>query len=329
MIVGVPRETAAQERRVALTPADVARLRGSDVRVRVQQGAGWRADFTDRAYVEAGATLVAHRREVFADADVIAWVKPPVYDLDAMPLHPGQSLLGFQDPVHREARIRSLEARGVHSVAFERISAEHTAAQPDPLSAMSMIAGDVAYRTGRALLPARVQARPIRTLVIGCGRAGLAAIAAAVQCGDERPTAIGIRAEQRESAIACGAAHFLMSPTPRAIVGHLTADDPELIICAAGHRGNQAPILLDDSALNALTAGTVVVDLTAKAGGNCIATVANSTVRLPTGITIAHRSNYPADRPHAASRAYGAATATEILRLAQDLNQPASPAPHR
>ncbi|WP_169812606.1 hypothetical protein [Nocardia acidivorans] len=323
----MPRETAARERRVALTPADVARLRARDVRVRVQQGAGWRADFTDRAYAEAGATLVAHRAQVFADADVIAWVKPPAYDLDTVPLHAGQSLLGFQDPVQRAARIRSLEARGVHSVSFERISAEPGAAQLDPLSAMSMIAGDVAYRAGRALLPERVRVRPVRSLVIGCGRAGLAAIGAAVRCGDDRPTAIGIRAAQRESAIAGGAAHFLISPTPGAIVDLITATDPELIVCAAGHRGDQAPILLDHSALNSLTAGAVVVDLTAKAGGNCVATVANSTVRLPTGITVAHRSNYPADRPHAASRAYGAATAAEILRLAADFNRPQSTAP--
>ncbi|MRH90809.1 hypothetical protein GFY24_25785 [Nocardia sp. SYP-A9097] len=165
----MPRETAAHERRVALTPADVAELRSRNVEVRVQQGAGWYADFTNRAYAAAGATLVAQREQVFAD--------------------------------------------------------------------------------------------------------------------------------------------------PAATVDCIIANDPELIVCAAGHRGNQAPILLDQHALDALTAGAVIVDPTAKAGGNCIATVPNTTVVLPNGITIAHRSNYPAERPHAASRAYGAATTAQILGL--------------
>lgn len=75
MIVGVPRETAAHELRVALTPDDVAELSRREVHVLVEQGAGWAADFTDAAYRDAGASIVPGPEQVFA-ADIIAWVKP-------------------------------------------------------------------------------------------------------------------------------------------------------------------------------------------------------------------------------------------------------------
>lgn len=314
MIVGVPRETAARERRVALTPDDVAELSRREVHVLVEQGAGWAADFTDAAYRDAGASIVPGPEQVFA-ADVIAWVKPPAYNLDSMPLRRGQSLMGFQDPIHRQARIAALDDRGVRSIAFERIPSGSGSAQLDPLSAMSRIAGDVAYRTGRALLPERVRQRRVRALIVGCGRAGLAAIAAAVAQGDLPPTAIGSRADQENTVLESGAGTFLLRPDPAAIAAYISDADPELIICAAGHRGNSAPLLIDQVALDALTAGAVVVDLTAKAGGNCIATEANTTVRLDRNVQVLHRSNFPAERPHTASRAYGAATAAAILGL--------------
>ncbi|WP_067828172.1 hypothetical protein [Nocardia inohanensis] len=350
MIVGVPRETADGERRVALTPADVRQLAERGIQVLVEQGAGWRADFTDAGYRMAGAVLMSDPESVFVAADVVAWVKPPARGLDSLPLRPGQVLMGFQDPIHRRARLAELTARGVKSIAFELLSHRSTDGPPDPLSAMSRIAGAVAYREARALLsgepgphpvsaspvavgqvvpagrvpapgvpalpPAPTRQRGVRALVIGAGQAGLAAVAAAVAAGDEPPTVVGNRPAQRTAALEAGAGDFRVAGTADAVADVVRRCTPDLVLCAAGQRGNVAPVLLDHAGLEALPAGAIVVDLTAKAGGNCIATVANTTVRLPSGVLVMHRSNYPAARPNLASRAYGAATATEILGLA-------------
>lgn len=341
MIVGVPRETAPGERRVALTPSDVKTLVAQGIPVFVEQGAGWRADFTDAAYRRAGATLLPDQASVFAAADVIAWVKPPARDLDSLPLRPGQVLIGFQDPVHRRTRLADLAARGVKSIAFEQLSRRPEPGHPDPLSAMSRIAGVVAYLGARTLLPAArnparasnpaaaqhipqpgevsgtpLQGTAIRVLVIGAGQAGLAAVAAAVAEGDGPPTVIGNRPGQRAAALAAGAGDFHVARTADAVTEVIRRVAPDLVLCAAGQRGSVAPVLLDDAGLAALPAGAVVVDLTAKAGGNCAATVANTTVRLANDVLVTHRSNFPAARPHLASMAYGAATAAQILSLA-------------
>ncbi|WP_169814825.1 hypothetical protein [Nocardia crassostreae] len=306
------RETAAGERRVALTPDDVRQLSDRGAAIVVERGAGALADFTDTDYRAAGAELAPGPVAVFDRCDVVAWVKPPAYDLDSMPLRRGQVLIGFQDPVQRGARIAALRERGVESIAFERMSYDVAAAQPDPLSAMSRIAGGIAYREGRELLPERVRSRRVRALVLGCGQAGLAAVAAARESGDESPIVIVHRAEQEAAAMARGAGYCLVNPDPAAITALIVEMDPELVVCAAGQRGAHAPRLLDHAALAALTAGAVVVDLT---GGNSVATVVNSTVRLDNDVLVTHRSNYPATVPHTASRAYGAATAAAIQEL--------------
>ncbi|GAB0103704.1 hypothetical protein JMUB6875_26770 [Nocardia sp. JMUB6875] len=319
--VGVLRETAAGELRVAATPEDVATLVRRGLRVLVEQGAGWRADFTDAEYRAAGASVVGGPEPVFAAADVVAWVKPPVYELDSMPMRSGQLLFGFQDPVQRSRHIHRLGRRGVEAVAFEHMAVfDHLppgpdAAELDPLTAMSRIAGGVAYREGRQRLRTRQPDPLVRALVIGCGQAGLAALDAAVACGDVPPTAIGRRAEQRAAALTHGASEFLLAPGPDQVAEYIAAVRPNLVICAAGQRGTPAPMLLDRSGLAALPPGAVVVDLTAKSGGNCVVTRADGTVTLANDVTVIHRSNFPSARPTLASRAYGAAATAAILRF--------------
>ncbi|MVU75755.1 aminotransferase class I/II-fold pyridoxal phosphate-dependent enzyme [Nocardia sp. ET3-3] len=313
--VGVLRETSARELRVALTPDDVEQLVSHGLRVAVQRAAGWRADFTDAAYTAAGASVADTADAVFAAADLVVWVKPPVYDLETMPLRPGQLLLGFQDPVRRRERIRVLRGRGVESLAFEWIPRASDTAQPDPLSAMSRIAGGVAYREGREWLLAADPERPVRALVLGCGAAGLAAMDAADAYRDEPPTAVGRHIEQKDDAYAHGAQEFLLDPNPAEVAEHIAAVQPNLVICAAGQRGTRAPVLLDHTALQSLPSGAVVVDLTGKAGGNCVATRSDDTVTVADEVTVMHRSNFPSTRPKAASRAYGAAASAAILRF--------------
>ncbi|MFX0575903.1 hypothetical protein [Nocardia nepalensis] len=296
MIVGVLRETAAEERRVALIPGDVRGLAGMDVIV--ERDAGRSIGFDDADYRASGARI-AERAEVFARSDIVVWVKPPAYPLDSV--RPDTTLIGFQDPLHRHDAIARLRARGIESIGYETVP--HSCPDIDALSAMSRIAGEVAYAQGRQLLSAQ---GPVRALILGCGQAGLSAIAAALAHGDE-PTAIGNRPDQGSAAILHGAKTFL--PNAAGLLDHLAAEPPALIVCAAVHRGTRGPVLLDSAALGALRPGTVIVDLVAKSGGNCIATVVDRTVTLPNGVIVTHRSNYPTLRPLEASRAYSAATA--------------------
>ncbi|MFE3225304.1 aminotransferase class I/II-fold pyridoxal phosphate-dependent enzyme [Nocardia sp. NPDC059228] len=311
--VGVLRETAAHELRVASTPDDVTALVRSGLKVVVEQDAGRWARFDDADYRAAGASVVPGPECVFAVADLVAWVKPPAYDLDTMPTRTGQLLLGFQDPVKRRRSIHRLSQYGVESVGFEHMPPDLETAHPDPLTAMSRIAGEVAYREGRERLREQDPDCAVRALIIGCGQAGLAAIDAAVRCGDPSPAAIGRRAEQRAAASARGANRFLLDPDPDRVADYIRSVRPNLVVCAAGRRGTAAPVLLDRSGLAALPNGAVVVDLTAKSGGNCVVTRVDGTVTLANNVTVIHRSNFPSARPDVASRAYGAAAAIAIL----------------
>ncbi|MTE15976.1 aminotransferase class I/II-fold pyridoxal phosphate-dependent enzyme [Nocardia aurantiaca] len=311
--VGVLRETAADELRVASTPDDVTALVRSGLKVVVEQDAGRWATFDDADYRAAGASVVPGPESVFAAADLITWVKPPAYDLDTMPTRTGQLLLGFQDPVKRRRSIHRLSQYGVESVAFEHMPPDLETAQLDPLSAMSRIAGEVAYLEGRGQLRDQDPDCVVCALVIGCGQAGLAAIDAAVRSGDVPPAAIGSRVEQRAVAFAHGAKRFVLDPDPAMVARCIASVRPNLVVCAAGRRGRPAPVLLDREGLAALPFGTVVVDLTAKAGGNCVVTRVDDTVTLANNVTVVSRSNFPSARPDIASRAYGAAAATAIL----------------
>ncbi|MFI9508895.1 hypothetical protein [Nocardia sp. NPDC052566] len=303
----MPRETAAGERRVALIPEDVRRL-VADADVLVEHDAGRLIGRTDADFRAAGATVV-DRATVFARSDVVAWVKPPVYELDSL-IRPGMTLLGFQDPIVRREVIAGFRTCDVESVGFETVPHEYP--DIDALSAMSRIAGAVAYVQGRQLLPAEARERPVRSLILGCGQAGRAAITAAVEARDEPPTALGNHREQEAIAIRHGARRFLLSPAGAEFLDHLAAEPPDLIIGAAVHRGSRGPVLIDEEVLNALRPGTVIIDLVGKSGGNCVAMVPNRTVTLPNGVIVTHCSNYPAMRPVEASRAYSAAVAAMI-----------------
>src|SRR5689334_6933542 len=102
--VGVLRETARGERRVALTPDGAARLRKQDVEVLVEAGAGHRAWFEDIEYADAGCTLAA-REQVYAGSDVLLGLHPP-QDADAC--RPGQLLIGLLGPLGDPARVQRL-----------------------------------------------------------------------------------------------------------------------------------------------------------------------------------------------------------------------------
>src|SRR5260370_10253415 len=200
MKVGVLKETTPGERRVALVPEMVARLRGAGLDVLVQSGAGDGAWFADSAYAEAGAAIVS-RDELLAEAGIVVAISRPD-EVATGALRAGQALVGMLTPLVDPAFAAEVAARGVTTISMDGLPRTLPRAQGmDALSSQANVAGYKAALVGAAafarffplLITAAGTARPARVLVLGTGVAGLQAIgtakrlAAAVAAYDVRP----------------------------------------------------------------------------------------------------------------------------------------------
>ncbi len=195
MIVGVPREIAPGERRVALVPDAVKTLASEGLEVVVQAGAGEEAGCSDEAYVEASARVESGATAVLAGADVVVKVQPPRerpdggHEVDD--LRAGSTLIGFLQPLDQPALAQRLAVRGVTAFSMELMPRITRAQSMDALSAMSTIAGYRAVLLAATALPkifpmlvtAAGTLSPARVLIIGAGVAGLQAIATARRLG--------------------------------------------------------------------------------------------------------------------------------------------------
>ena len=188
--VAVPAEVAPGERRVALVPAAVVKLAARGIGVTVEAGAGRNSYFADDDYAQAGATLVASTAELWAGADVVVKVRPPL-PAEIGLLHPGQLLVGFMEPGRDPQRVAGLRDAGVTALAMELLPRVTRAQSMDALTSQASVAG---YRA--ALMAASGLTRffpmlttpagtirPARVLVLGAGVAGLQAIATSRRLG--------------------------------------------------------------------------------------------------------------------------------------------------
>jgi NAD(P) transhydrogenase subunit alpha len=310
MRVGVAKETAPGERRVALVPETVGRL-GSGVEVVVEQGAGVGARFADEAYTEAGATV----GDPWA-ADVLVKVAPPSA-AEAARLHEGQVLVAFLAPLSDREGVERLAAAGVHGLALESIP-RITRAQPmDALSSQAtvggykaaLIAADRLPRFLPMLMTAAGTIPPAKVLVLGAGVAGLQAIATARRLGavvsafDVRPAVreqveslgatfldLGVQGEETEG----GYARELTPEQQAAQQAELQARIPgfDAIVTTAAIPGRPAPKLVTADAVRGMRAGSVIVDLAAETGGNCELTRPGEVVD-EAGVTIVGTTNLP------------------------------------
>jgi NAD(P) transhydrogenase subunit alpha len=336
MRVGVPRETAAGERRVALVPDAVVRLRQSGIEVVVEAGAGAAAAFGDDDYREAGAAI--------GDpwgVDAVAKVqKPSAEEVDR--LREGQVLIGFLQPLTDTAGIERLAAQGVVGFAMESIP-RITRAQPmDALSSQATVSGYKAVLLAAERLPrffpmlmtAAGTVPPARTLVLGAGVAGLQAIATAHRLGavvfgfDVRPVVreqveslgakfldLGIVGEETEG----GYARELTEDEQRRQQQALEERIPEfdVVITTAAVPGRPAPRLVPAAAVQAMKAGSVIVDLAAETGGNCELTKPGEELVVH-GVTIIGLTNVPSTMPSDASRLYARNVSALLTHLAPE-----------
>jgi proton-translocating NAD(P)+ transhydrogenase subunit alpha len=333
MIISVPKETFPGERRVALVPASVPPLIKSGVRVQIESDAGAAAGFTNDAYRESGAEVIADRRQLFQSADIVLQVRglganpqTGAADLDFM--RDGLVLLAPCDPLGNPAAVRQLAERGVTLFAMELIPRITRAQSMDVLSSMATIAGYKAVLLAANRLPkmfplmmtAAGTLTPAKVFVIGAGVAGLQAIASArrlgavVQAYDVRPAVkeqveslgakfVEMPLETVGAEAAGGYAKLLgeeFYQKQRELMARTVAAS-DVCITTAAIPGKPSPRLITAEAVRGMAPGSVIVDLAAERGGNCELTKADETV-VEDGVTIFGPTNLPSEVPTHASQ---------------------------
>jgi proton-translocating NAD(P)+ transhydrogenase subunit alpha len=334
--VGVPRETAPGERRVALVPEIVSRLAPGGFDVVVEQGAGEAASFPDAAFVEAGATVGDPW-----DTDLVAKVRKPSEEEEAR-LHDGQVLVGFLQPLTDQEGIGRLAARGVTAFAMESIP-RITRAQPmDALSSQATVSGYKAVVLAADRLPrflpmlmtAAGTVAPAKVLVIGAGVAGLQAIATARRLGAV-VSGFDVRPVVKEQVESLGATFLELSVVGEETEGgyarELSAEeqqrqqeelearigDFDVVVTTALIPGRPAPKLIPRSAIESMQPGSVIVDLAAEAGGNADLTQPDEEV-VHEGVTILGPTNLPSSMPYHASQLYARNVSALVQHLAPE-----------
>jgi len=325
LTVGVLKENSAYEARVALTPDVAAKLVELKVGVRMERGAGERSHLADALY--RGVAFDASARDVLAAARVLLKVQPPTLDeVDA--LAPGAVVIGFLQPHANVDIVRRLRDRKITSFSVELIPRISRAQSMDALSSQAAVAGyKAALLAANALdkfLPMLTTAagtiRPAQVLVIGAGVAGLQAIATVKRLG-AIVEAYDVRAATKEQCQSLGAKFVDTGVAAEGSGGYareLTAEEKakqqavldqhiakaDAVITTAAIPGRAAPRIVSKSAVEAMGAGSVIVDLAAESGGNCELTVPGETVVTPNGIKILGPRNLPSELARHASQMY-------------------------
>jgi H+-translocating NAD(P) transhydrogenase subunit alpha len=331
MRVGVARETAPGERRVALVPETTGKLTANGFEIVVEPGAGEAASLPDSAYAEAGAVLGSPW-----EADAVVAVRRP----DESRLREGQLLIAYLDPLADPPGVERLAARGVVAFAMESIPRITRAQSMDALSSQATVSGykgallaaEHLPRFFPMLMTAAGTVPPAKVLVIGAGVAGLHAIATARRLGavvtgfDVRPVVreqieslgagwldLGVSGAEAEGGYARELTPEEMRAQQRALEERIS--DFDAVITTAAVPGRAAPRIIPGSTVAAMRPGSVIVDLAADTGGNCELTVPGETVTRDR-VTILGPTNLPSSMPYHASMLYSRNVQALLLHLA-------------
>ena len=342
--LGIPRETFPQERRVALIPRQCEVLKKAGLEVIIEQSAGISAGFPDELYVARGARI-SNREDVFREADIIAQVRclganPEAGRSDLPLLRPGQTLIGFGEPLTALQESSDLASAGVSLLALELIPRITRAQSMDALSSMATIAGYRAVLMGASqltkmfpmLMTAAGTVTPAKVFVLGAGVAGLQAIATARRLGAV-VCAYDVRPAVKEQVESVGAKFVMLDVDAKSSEdkgGYAKAMDEEfyrrqrelltevlreqdVVITTAAVPGRKSPILITAEMASAMPQGSVIVDIAAERGGNCELTRPGETV-VHNQVTILGPLNIPSMIPNHASQMLSA-NITAVARL--------------
>ncbi|QFY63486.1 Re/Si-specific NAD(P)(+) transhydrogenase subunit alpha (plasmid) [Rhizobium grahamii] len=343
MKVGTPKEVASAEARVAMTPDSARHLQKLGYECLIEAGAGLRAGFADTVYLDAGVRVVDTASALYAEADVIAKVRPPeLSEVDEIPS--GKTLISFLYPAQNTALLDRVAADGVNAIAMDMVPRISRAQKMDALSSMANIAGYRAvieaggnfgrFFTGQITAAGKVP--PARVLVIGAGVAGLAAIGTATSLG-AITYAFDVRPEVAEQIESMGAEFVFLDfeetqQDGAASGGYAAPSSPEfrekqlakfrelapqidILITTALIPGRDAPKLWLADMVSSMKPGSVIVDLAAERGGNCDLTVPDQRVVSDNGVVIIGYTDFPSRMANQASTLY----ATNIRHMLSDL----------
>jgi NAD(P) transhydrogenase subunit alpha len=333
MKVAVTKETFPGERRVALVPADVAKLIKNGLSVVVEAGAGLSAGISDAAYHQKGAEIASSREAALA-APIVAQIR------SSRPAN-GQIAIGMCDPLGEPQTAADIALTGATLFALELIPRTTRAQSMDVLSSMATLAGYRAVLLSAVELPkifplmmtAAGTLTAARVLVIGVGVAGLSAIATAKRLGavvrayDVRPAcreqveSLGAKFVELplDTAKAEGAGGYAQAQDEtfyqrqRELLGQVVAEN-DVVITTAAIPGKQSPLLVTADAVAHMQPGSVVVDLAAERGGNCSLSKADQRV-VAHGVTILGPTNLASEIPLHASQMFSANVTAFLLNL--------------
>ncbi|MDX2193721.1 MAG: Re/Si-specific NAD(P)(+) transhydrogenase subunit alpha [Gemmatimonadales bacterium] len=340
MRIGVPKESAEGERRVALVPEVVQKLVKGGAEVVVERGAGTSAGFPDEQFAAAGATVVGHAGEALA-ADVVTKVQKPTA-AEAAQLKAGTVLVSLL-PVHTSRElVEQLAAARVTALGLELVPRITRAQSMDVLSSQATVAGYKAVLLAAGTLPrflpmlttAAGSIAPARAFILGAGVAGLQAIATARRLGAV-VSAFDVRAAAREQVASLGAKFIEIPEIDASGAGGYAkelADDQQrrvletvagplkemdLVVTTAQIPGKPAPRLITAEMVATMKPGSVIVDLAAESGGNCQLTRAGEAV-VADGVTILGPVNLPATLPYHASAMFAKNVQTLLQHLTKE-----------
>ena len=334
MKIGVPKEIAPGETRIAASPDSVKKFSALDVEVLIESGAGAGAQMSDEALAGAGARIMPDAAAVYGEADLVAKVRAPLQGgngADELALvRPDAVLVGLLAPLQYRAEVARYAARGVTAFAMELVPRISRAQSMDALSSQSNIAGykaviDAAGRFGRILpmmMTAAGTVAPARVVVLGAGVAGLQAIATARRLGalvsafDVRPAVkeqveslgakfVSVDADAGAAETAGGYAREMSEDYGRrqSQLIHETLKNQDICIATAQIPGRKAPVLVTEEMVADMKPGSVIVDLAVETGGNCELSAFDQVV-VRHGVTIVGHANYPSRVPVDTSALY-------------------------
>lgn len=314
--VGIPKETADGETRVAATPDSVKRLVKSGFDVKIEEDAGETAGFTNEEYERVGAIITACK-DIWL-GDLVAKVAPPT-EQEKATLQSGTLLVSLLEPFRNVPLLEEFAKNNVDALALEAIPRTSRAQSMDVLSSQAGIAGyravlEAAHHYGRffpMMMTSAGSAKATKVTVLGAGVAGLQAIATAKRLG-ATVEAYDVRPEVREQILSLGA-KFIDIKLDEAGSGQggyakeLSEDSKkklqellderlcksDIIISTANVPGRRAPTLISESVVRAMRPGSVIVDMATPSGGNCPLSQADQIVDI-NGVKIVGHTNYPA-----------------------------------
>src|SRR5262245_27550002 len=344
MKVGVAKETAPGERRVALVPEVLGKLTAAGLEVLVERDAGEGAAIQDAAFEEAGATVVS-TVDLYGQSDVVLRVQKPS-ESEVKVMHAGQAVLGLLQPLIDPKTSDALAKQGVTAISLDAIPRTLSRAQSmDALSSQANVGGYkavliAANEYGRyfpLLTTAAGTAKPANVLILGIGVAGLQAIGTARRLGAV-VKAYDVRPETREQAESLGAQFVKLKTTIDATgaggyARELTPEERaaqqaelneaiggmDVVITTAQVPGRKPPVLVTADAVGKMKPGSVIVDMAASTlGGNCELSKAGETIVTDGLVTIIAPDNLPATMPVGASQFYARNISALLLHMTKD-----------